>query len=119
MRDALEDHLVDGGAIEVPAEINPKDRHVVRAALAGAATIVATSDRPAREEVRHAVSELRAMSLDEFALSLFERSPDDVSEVVNALAAKRTNPPIRREPCWTRCKAQCRRWSAASGQHEG
>lgn len=40
MRDALEDQLIDAAGVRVPAAINPKDRHVVGAALLGEATVL-------------------------------------------------------------------------------
>lgn len=49
MRDALDDQLVDPGSVDdVPEAINPKDRHVIAAALAGEASIVVTNDKRLR-----------------------------------------------------------------------
>src|SRR5690606_2811865 len=45
MRDALDDHLVDPGSVDDLGALNPKDRHVIAAALAGEASIVVTNDK--------------------------------------------------------------------------
>lgn len=59
MRHALEDHLVDPGSLHgIPDAINPKDRHVVAAALAGEASIVVTNDKRLRAETEEAEIDL-------------------------------------------------------------
>ena len=54
MRDALDDHLVDPGSLDDVPDINPKDRHVIAAALAGEASIVVTNDQRLRAEIEAA-----------------------------------------------------------------
>ncbi len=55
MRGALEDHVVDPGSLDVNSEaINPKDRHVIAAALAGEASLVVTNDKRLRAETESA-----------------------------------------------------------------
>jgi predicted nucleic acid-binding protein len=90
MRRALEDHLVDPGSLDIPDSINPKDRHVIAAALAGEASVVVTNDRRLRTETTTADVGLVAMSADDFALHLWELMPNDVNEVIRTLVAKRT-----------------------------
>lgn len=98
MRDALEDHLVDPGSLDdVPEVINPKDRHVIAAALAGEASIVVTDDKRLRAETESADLDLVAMSADDFAAHLWELMPDDVDEVINTVVAKRTKRPVTPE----------------------
>lgn len=97
MRDALDDQIIHGGDVEVPEAINAKDRHVIAAALIGEAEILTTNDTLLRHEADHALPHLRALSLDEFALDLWRRTPDGVTAVIDALVSKRTNPPITHE----------------------
>lgn len=89
MREALEDQLVDvGSADNVPEAINPKDRHVMAAALTGEASLVVTNDKRLRAETE---------SADAFAAHLWELMPDDVEAVINTLVAKRTKRPMATE----------------------
>lgn len=98
MREALEDHLVDPDSLDdVPEVINPKDRHVIAAALAGEATVIVTNDKRLRAETETADVGLSGMSADHFAVHLWELMPDDVDVVINALVAKRTKRPVTRE----------------------
>lgn len=90
MRDALDDHLVDPGSVDDLEAINPKDRHVIAAALAGEASIVVTNDKRLRAETEAADVGLLAMSADDFATHLWVLMPDDVDEVISTLVAKRT-----------------------------
>jgi predicted nucleic acid-binding protein len=95
MRHALEDNLVDAGSVDdVPDAINPKDRHVIAAALAGEASVVITNDRRLRAETETADVGLLAMSADDFAAHLWELMPDDVDEVIKTLVAKRAKRPV-------------------------
>lgn len=98
MREALEDQLVDvGSADNVPEAINPKDRHVIAAALTGEASLVVTNDKRLRSETEEAEIDLVPMSADDFAAHLFELMPDDVEAVMNTLVAKRTKRPVTTE----------------------
>ncbi len=98
MRDALDDHVVDPGSLDgVPEAINPKDRHVVAAALAGEASVVVTNDKRLRAETESAEIDLAAMSADDLATHLWELWPDDVDAVINTLVAKRTKRPVTAE----------------------
>lgn len=98
MRDALEDHLVDPGPLgDVPEIINPKDRHVIAAALAGEAGIVVTNDARLRAETEHADVGLVPMSGDDFGAHLWTLMPDDVDAVIRRLVAKRTKRPVTAE----------------------
>jgi len=96
MREALEDHLVDGEAVEVPELINLKDRHVVGSAIHGDATVIVTHDRRLRSEIDVATPDLQAVDVDEFSMQLWASSPAGVSAVVDAMVHKRQRPPVRR-----------------------
>ncbi|MCL4291425.1 MAG: PIN domain-containing protein [Acidimicrobiia bacterium] len=98
MRDALDDHLVDPGLLDdVPGGINPKDRHVIAAALAGEASVVVTNDKRLRAEIEAADVGLAARSADDFAAHLWEHMPDAVNAVIGTLVAKRTKRPVTGE----------------------
>lgn len=97
MRDVLEGHVVDGDPTDVSELVNAKDRHVVAAALAGEAVILVTNDGHLRDEVDRALPALRAISLDDFAVDLWHRSPEGISAVTGALVSKRTKPSITRD----------------------
>ena len=98
MRDALDDHLVDPGSLDdLPEVINPKDRHVISAALAGEASIVVTNDKRLRSETEEAEIDLVPLSADEFAVHLLELMPDDVEGVITTLVEKRTKRPVTTE----------------------
>ncbi|MEZ5350943.1 MAG: PIN domain-containing protein [Microthrixaceae bacterium] len=95
MRDALDDQVVSTGSLDsVPEAINPKDRHVIAAALVGEASTVVTNDKRLRAEIEDADIGLAAMSTDDFATHLWTLMPDDVTEVINTLVAKRTKRPV-------------------------
>ena len=96
MRDALADQLIDPDPSDAPDAINAKDRHVVAAALAGEAALLVSNDNALRQQVDRAAIALRAVTLDEFALDLSERSADGVNEVIDALVSKRTRRPVTR-----------------------
>lgn len=95
MRDALDHHLVDPGSLDdVPDAINPNDRHVIAAALAGEASVVVTNDKRLRAEIEATDVGLVAMSADDFAAHLWELVPNDVDSVISTLVAKRTRRPL-------------------------
>lgn len=98
MREALDDHLIDPGSPgDLPELINPKDRHVIAAALAGEASIVVTNDKRLRDETWSADLGLVAMSADDFAAHLWELMPDDVDAVIRTLVVKRMKRPVTDE----------------------
>lgn len=98
LQDALEDHLIDSDPLgDLPEVINPKDRHVVAAALTGEASVVVSNDRKLRTEIATANLGLDAMSGDDFATDLWQRMPDDVDEVISVLVAKRSKRPVTPE----------------------
>ena len=94
MRVALENQLVDGEAVDVPASINSKDRHVVGAALVGAAQVIVSNDRRLCAEVNSSERRLAALDLDAFAIGLWRSSPSDVYAVIDSMVSKRQKPPI-------------------------
>jgi len=96
MRSALEDQLVTPDPDAAPDAVNAKDRHVVAAAQAGEAAALVSNDRRLRGQVTTAADGIDALSLDEFALRLWKRSPKDVNRVIDALVAKRQRPPVTR-----------------------
>lgn len=98
MREALEDNIVDQGSLDdVPDAVNPKDRHVIAAALAGEASVVVTNDKGLRAETEASDITVLAMSADDFAAHLWELVPGEVDEVINLLVAKRTKRPVTAE----------------------
>lgn len=94
MQLALEDQLVDGQAVEVPAGINPKDRHIIGAAVVAAAQVIVTNDRRLRAEVEASELEQAALDLDTFAVMLWHSSPTDVRAVIDTMVAKRQRRPV-------------------------
>ena len=95
MRDALDDNLIEPGTLDnVPRTINPKDRHVIAAALVGEASVVVTNDKRLRAETENSDIGLVAMSADDFATRLWALMPHDVNEVISTLVAKRTKQPV-------------------------
>ena len=77
--------------------INPKDRHVVSAALDVHASVVVTNDRRLRREIAALDRPLRALSADDFAVVLIERDPDAVDDVITDLVLKRVRRPVTRD----------------------
>ena len=70
---------------------------MIAAALAGKASVVATNDQRLRAETETADIDVVAMTVDDFAVHVWELMPDEVDEVVKALVAKRTKRPISAE----------------------
>jgi hypothetical protein len=97
MRDALADHVIDVDPNDAPDAINAKDRHVVAAALVGEAAVLVANDNALRQQINGAGIALRAVTLDDFGLELWEQSADGVNEAVDALVSKRLRPPVTRE----------------------
>lgn len=97
MRDALADHVIDADPSDAPDAINAKDRHVVAAALVGGAAVLVSNDNALRQQVNGAAMALRAVTLDDFGLELWEQSADGVNEAVDTLVTKRLRPPVTRE----------------------
>ncbi len=96
MRDVLADHIVQVTGV-VPDGINAKDRHVVAAAGEGEASVLVSNDRRLRGEVEAHVQGITPVTLDRFALMLWQLEPDATSATIDALATKRTRPTITRE----------------------
>lgn len=95
MRAALDDHVVDPSSLDDVLEaINPKDRHVIAAALTGEASLVVTNNGRLRSETEAAKVDLLPMSADAFAAHLWRLTPEGVDEVINSLVAKRTKRPV-------------------------
>lgn len=98
MNDALDDHVVDARSFgDAPDAINPKDRHVIAAALAGEASVVVTNDRRLRAETERAGSDLVPMSADDFAAHLQRLLPEEFDEVIRTLVAKPPKPSVTAE----------------------
>lgn len=76
--------------------INPKDRHVVAAALDARADLVVTNDRRLRREIAALEGSLRALTPDSFAVDLFDRDRTGLERVVEDLIAKRVRRPVDR-----------------------
>ena len=97
MRDALADHVIDADPSDAPDTINAKDRHVVAAALVGEAAVLVSNDNALRQQVNGAGMALRAVTLDDFGLELWEQSADGVNEAIDTLVTKRLRRPVTRE----------------------
>jgi len=96
MREALADQIATADPSVAPSGINAKDRHVVAAAITGEATMIVSNDRRLGNEVAAASTTLTVLTLDAFASTLWDASPDGVNAVVDALVAKRQRPPVTR-----------------------
>lgn len=95
MRAALADQTVDTSRFVGGAEIiNAEDRHVVAAALAAEATCLVTNDNALRSEIAGSGLTLEPLDGNALVLRLWDASPADVSEVVDALIAKRRRRPV-------------------------
>ncbi len=98
MRTALADQTVDPAPIdEVPEVINVKDRHVVAAAMIGGADMLVTNDAALRAEVAQTELSVEPVDGDSFATRLYERSPEEVDGVIDALIAKRRIRPVSKD----------------------
>lgn len=82
--------------------VNAKDRHVAMAAFTAQATVAVTNDRRLRRQLREALPKLSPMSVDQFALHLFQRDADDVNAILESMARKRTKPPLTVDELVTR-----------------
>lgn len=94
VRLTLADQVVDVTEAEVPEAINPKDRHVVGAALAGEAALVVTEDARLRREIEAAGIGVETVDADAFAMRLWATSPTGVDGTVRRLIAKRRRRPV-------------------------
>lgn len=95
MRAALDDQTVDAEVVDgVPDTINAKDRHVIATALAVEAAVVVTNDAALRSEIAESDLDLEPLDGAAFAMLLWEASPADVGEVIDALIAKRRRRPV-------------------------
>jgi hypothetical protein len=95
MRNAHGDHLIALGNLQaVPAVINPKDRHVVAAAIDAEATMVVTSDRRLRDQIAASKLGIEPLTGDAFAMRLWTEAPAEVGVVIESLIAKRQRRPV-------------------------
>ena len=94
MRFALRNSVVrDAKPTEAVDAVNAKDRHVAMAAVTTRATIAVTDDRRLRRQLSQALPKLSPMSVDQFALQLFQRDRDALNAILESMAGKRTRPP--------------------------
>lgn len=97
---------VDGHDVPIPQRyvdssiINPKDQHVLAAALHHGAQFVVSNDTRLRREINKWLSLngrhrrlTAAISADELASRLIEEAPNDVEAVVRSMASRFRNPP--------------------------
>jgi PIN domain len=95
MRFALRNTVVrDVRPTEAVDAVNAKDRHVAMTAVTARASIAVTNDRRLRRQLSEALPKLSPMSVDQFALHLFQRDPDALDSILETMAGKRTRPPI-------------------------
>lgn len=98
MRAALRRHtLADSDAGSAVVGVNAKDRHVVAAALGSDAQVVVTNDRRLQREIAELGSSVRAVSADEFAVTLMDADPQAMQGVIDALVDKRVQRPVTRD----------------------
>lgn len=94
----------------MPAGINPKDRHVVGAALVATAQVIVSNDRRLRGEVDASGLQLAALDLDTFAIGLWRSSPTDVQAVIDTAVSKRQRPRSRPTNRYERSSDTCPSW---------
>lgn len=73
---------------------NPKDRHVLAAAIAGRAEVIVTSNLRHFNKEALAPLEIQAVSPDDFLMSLFTQNPRLLVQVVIEQAAALKSPPM-------------------------
>lgn len=76
--------------------INPKDHHVVAAALDAKADVVVTNDRRLSRELGALGGTIRALSADNFATGLVASDAHAMAAVIDDLVAKRVVRPVSR-----------------------
>jgi PIN domain len=95
MRFALRNSVIrDARPTEAVDAVNAKDRHVAMAAITSRATVAVTNDRRLRRQLSEALPKLSPMSVDQFALQLFQRDRDALNAILESMAGKRTRPPM-------------------------
>ena len=95
MRFALRNSIVrDAKPTEAVETVNAKDRHVAMAAITARASVAVTNDRRLRRQLNNALPKLSPMSVDQFALHLFQRDGDAMDAILKTMAGKRTRPPM-------------------------
>lgn len=113
MRRAFPDATVSGYEHLVESMTNdPKDRHVLAAAVAGGADVLVTSNLrhfPREDCERHGV---RVQSPDEFLCEATEAARDVMIEVIGAQAARKGRPPMTIAEMLARLEAQVPRFVA-------
>lgn len=98
MSRAFPEALVDAsGVTEENLDCHPKDRHVLAAAIAAAATHLVTAnlkDFPAREMERLGI---RLVHPEQFLLAIMAQDIEGIRDAVDEDAARRVNPPVSRQ----------------------
>lgn len=97
MTRVFEDAWIDDEAVcglEPAMTNNPKDRHVLAAAVASEAQTIVTQDLPGFPEEAVAPYGIQVQHPDEFLLGLFALHPALSVDVVRAQAAALTRPPL-------------------------
>ena len=103
LRFALRNSVVrDVKPTEAVDTVIAKDRHVAMAAITARATVAVTNDRRLRRQITNALPKLSPMSIDQFALHLFQRDVDALNAILDTMAAKRTRPPMSVDELVTR-----------------
>lgn len=95
MRGFFPEALVSGfeGLIDA-MPVNSKDRHVLAAAVHAHAEIIVTENLRDFSEQAMAPYAIAAQSIDDFLVSLAERSPALLAQIVNEQAADLESPPV-------------------------
>lgn len=84
---------LDRFATDEVLPINVKDRHIAMAAI-GEGAGVATNDKRLRRELASLDPPVQAWSADQFAIHLCQQNRRGIKQVLEAMVAKRTRPPI-------------------------
>jgi len=94
MRRAFPDALVSGYGPLIAAMTNdPKDRHVLAAAVVGRADVIVTDNVEDFQEWSRAPYDIDVQTADEFCVYAFDLAPERVVAVLDAQARKRRRPP--------------------------
>lgn len=95
IRDAFPEALVTGyDDIASTLSINPKDRHVLAAAIVSGAEVIVTDNRRHFPAMTLREWDVEALTADEFLVSLFDLDPVAMPRIIQEAAMALQNPPL-------------------------